>query len=475
MIAILALAAFAKDGIEVIGEVRAIGSLPPEVTVDADGTGSGASPQLDGRLRAGLHGTWGKVVADLEGDAFDGGWAGEPWALGSIDERRRDVGLTWQDSYRLRKAWVAGRTSAGELGVGLTTSEWGLGMVANDGDGDPLFGRSDFGDRVIRGRIASAPFRQGGKPVPVFVIAALDAVVRDDNARISDGQLASQAVLAVLRSTPDGTKAGAYTVLRTQREADPDRSTQAAVVDLYADVPKELCNLTVRAAAEVAGVLGKTDRVLSYAGRDGIGIASMGALVSLSGTYTPKHLGGMLRLAYASGDGNPDDGATHDFSFDRDADVGMVLFDEVAGAIEARTHALLSDPTRAGQPPDGVEVLVTEGAFRRAFAIQPVLTWTPKPWLDTAFGLVRAWSTAPVAHPFYSYRAGGVPHDVLDRPSEGRALGTELDVSVTVGKVQAGRWPTPSLRVQVGHAWLAEGLGGPGTADLAMAEGRVRF
>ena len=33
---------------------------------------------------------------------------------------------------------------------GITTSHWGLGLIANDGNHDQLFARTDYGDRVFR-------------------------------------------------------------------------------------------------------------------------------------------------------------------------------------------------------------------------------------------------------------------------------------------------------------------------------------
>jgi hypothetical protein len=343
-------------------------------------------------------------------------------------------------------------------------------LVANDGATEPLFGRADFGDRVLRARFAT----QAAPGSPTVLIAAMDAVVRDDTARLRDGQLATQAVFAVLRRAPRSCTAGAYAVARHQREADPDRSSTAVVLDGTAAAPVALAGWTLTGAVEVASVVGRTDRVVTYAGREGVAIASGGALGEMSARADGVPVDVLVRAAWASGDGNPDDGVSHDFTFDRDANLGMVLFDEVAAAVEARTVALVSDPARSASPPDGVELIATEGAFRRAIAVQPALRWQVGDALTAALSAMAAWSTAPIAHPYYTTRAGGVPTDLLNRPSNDRNLGQEVDVSLAWTPAPLDGL-SPSLRLSAGHAWLGAGLGGPGTASLGLAEAHLRF
>lgn len=455
---------------ELTADLRVIGTLPPDVAVDAEGTTSGETPRLEGRMRVRLHGASPTLEGDVEVDMLEGQWAGEPWALGGVDERNLDGFDATDDMVEVRKLWIAGRTSAGQLGVGITTSHWGLGMVANDGATESPFGHADWGDRVLRARFATQPVDGS----PLVLLTAMDAVLRDDTARLRDGQLATQAVFAAIRRAPRSWTAGVYAVARHQREADPNRSTTAVVLDGTAAAPLAVAGWTLNGAVELATVSGRTDRVVSYGGTDGVAISSAGLLTELSAGPTDGPVDLLLRGAWASGDGNPDDGVTHDFTFDRDANLGMVLFDEVAAAVEARAVALVSDPARSAAPPDGVELLATEGAFRRALAVQPVLRWRPTDTVAVAVGALAAWSTAPIAHPFYSYRAGGVPTDLLDRASNDRSLGQEVDASVawTPAPLDALE---PSLRLQFGHAWLGAGLGGPGTATLGLAEGHLRF
>ena len=52
---------------------------------------------------------------------------------------------------------------------------------------------------------------------------------------------------------------------------------------------------------------------------------------------------------------------------------------------------MLTDPEHAGQPPDGVDSLITEGAIRQAMFVQPILQYNVNDWSDVALGSVLAW------------------------------------------------------------------------------------
>ncbi|MEQ1503066.1 MAG: hypothetical protein ABMB14_12590 [Myxococcota bacterium] len=177
-----------------------------------------------------------------------------------------------------------------------------------------------------------------------------------------------------------------------------------------------------------------------------------------------------LRGAYASGDATPDDDHLTDFRFDRDYDVGFVLLDEVASAYDLAAYRQATDPSVTAHPPDGVDALAAEGAFHQAVAVQPVVAVRPEPWLALRGGAVAAWSTGPIAQPYTTFRNGGVPTNALGTPSDGRYLGTELDLAVEIGRKPVDDRLTPSAQVQVGHAWPSRALanGGPGIDALLV-------
>jgi hypothetical protein len=193
-------------------------------------------------------------------------------------------------------------------------------MVANDGAHDPLFGRNEFGDRVERVRVSTA--LPNARSLS-FTVAG-DHVLADDTAREDLGQDAWQGVAAVLWADPAGRRLGVYAVYRHQLEADRERTTDAGVVDLYGELPVAVGaqGHRLQFGLEAAGIEGRTSRSQSYNSTEGLRVESAGVLAQ-AGAWTPKdRVGLILRGGWASGDGDPDDGVSHDFAFDRDADVG---------------------------------------------------------------------------------------------------------------------------------------------------------
>lgn len=453
---------------DITGEARAIGTAPDDFAVDAAGGTVGWGPVLDTRLRLGgeLHG--GPLRGAAQIDLLTGQIAGRTWSLSPLDERGRDA----RDAASLagiapREAYAGARTPWFDVELGLTTAGWGLGMVANDGATDPIFGRSDFGDRALRLRLATAPFPRGEERFPLFVLIAADRVVADDLASMWDGDVAWQGIAAVLYREEDRS-AGVYGVVRDQVAAEGDH-TGAKVVDGFADWTLHPAGLDLRLAFEGALIAGRTDAATSYVAPEGLAVRQEGLAVRTELGHDPWRL--HLRAALASGDGDPDDDRVDDFRFDRDYDVGFVLFDEVLGDVALATIPLVSDPDLAAQPPDGVEVLADEGAFRSAFALQPIGTLAPLPWLELRAGLVLAWSTAPVEELYYTFRNGGLPTNHLDQPTDGRFLGTEIDWGLASRTVGDGRWKG-ALELQAGHALPGASLGG-GRVDHVMVLARV--
>jgi hypothetical protein len=489
----LLLAAAALAGpveLETTGEARVELTETPDIQVDADGTKSGQGTVLDTRLRVGAAADFGEWTVRTEWDLLSGQIAGDTWQIDDrYDERDRGEhrALT-TDGIVPRELAVEGRMGSFQVAAGLQTSHWGLGLLANDGAHDNYFGRSDFGDRVLRVRATTAPFKRTpadgaatlprlpADRAPVLLTVAVDSVVADDLARWSEGQGAYQAIAALQWLGPQRRSLGVYGVGRWQLEGD-GRQTRVGVIDLYADWPAPIgdSGWTARAAAELAGVVGHTTRASSYQGRDGL-VVQAGIAALQSSVHAPDDLFvARLHAGWSSGDRDPDDEVTADLGFDRDYDVGMVLFDEWRGAIEAGTSALLTDPQYAGKPPDGVDAVTTEGAFRRASYLQPMLETSPTPWVTLRVGAVVAFANTLESQPFYSARAGGEPRNHLDEPVQaGLALGSELDWSIRAGPPADIGWAVrPEVRVQGGHAMLSERVVGSGERRVDVIMGAV--
>jgi hypothetical protein len=489
LILALALSAFAEDpAFTTHGDLRWIGSGLTDFPVDAEGTMIGQSLWLDQRLRAGLDAKISPLVtAQFELDALTGQLAGDTWDIpGEIDARRRweHGALTWH-GLNLRRAVIQGYAGNLQLRAGWDTSHWGLGVIANDGAHDPLFGRTDLGDRNLRIRMTHVPSSDGASTGTLLTTVALDVVAVDDilesshwnlkGAAAPDGQWASQAIVSALWLGRNQRKAGAYAVFRQQWEQGGERNTSAFVLDGYGDLPFTVADWKLRAATELVGIAAVTDRATTYNSRDGIYLLSWGGVAEFEATQPDGVAKYILRAAYGSGDGNPDDGVARDFGIDRNVGAGLVLFDQVQGSVDAATHALLSDPERSGKPPDGIDTLVAEGGVRHATFLQPAVDVAATDWLGLRAGAVVAWSTSPVSQPFYTYRAGGTPHNHHDvATGGGHFIGSELDWAARLGPTDPERL-RPSFEIQGGHGFLGKAMQGAGPNVIHHVQATARL
>ena len=91
------------------------------------------------------------------------------------------------DSIALRRAWVEFKVPVGVMRVGRMPSNWGMGLLANDGNGhDDLFGDNQnyttydrvlFATRPIA--IAQKIMGQEDSEIPLFIAVAYDRLVDD--------------------------------------------------------------------------------------------------------------------------------------------------------------------------------------------------------------------------------------------------------------------------------------------------------
>ncbi len=488
------------DGsIELSGEYRLNLSLLGSAAVDAEGTRMAQWPVLDNRLRTRFDINLEFIRLSTEWDLFSGQLAGQAWGIPGEQHAGRRHLVASQDGISAlkfvpRRGAVSFSFPTAIVEVGLVTSDWGLGILSNNGARDPYFGRNDFGDRVLRARLTLMPLlinkkTQGhAKARGLSTTFAFDYVVEDDTASMRDHQRALQGTVAVLYQEPDHCRHGIYLVYRHQDELNDGRSTDVVVVDLLLDEWFPLPgDWRLRGAVEGAFIGGRTNRAVSWNAPDELSVLS-GGLTGLVEVRSPENLfSGTLRAGWASADGDPDDGTTSDFTFDRDFDAGMVLFDELMAGVEVATYNLITDPENTGTPPDGVDGLVTEGAVRRSLFIQPVLRGSPLPFLDLQLGVLMAWSSGPVVQAFYTARNGGVPTNHLDTKSVGRFLGAETDLAVTLRiplKGSIKETPAPGVplfetQIQIGTLMTGQALrgvnGDSGRLGKLMLTGRLRW
>jgi|GEM_PF-1022333 len=479
------------DGTEVSlftsGEYRLQFGAGSPIPVDAIGTELSQPGILDQRLRLGVGMRAGHIQLDGEFDLFSGQLGGSAWGIpGSIDARRRHL-VASEDGFSAlafvpRRGAVRIDFPVATIEAGLMTSDWGLGMLANNGDRDPYFGRNDFGDRVLRARATFRPLlmnpktRTGSRAAALNITAAFDYVVEEDTSTIKDRQRAVQAILSALWFEPEHCRHGIYLVYRHQTELDYGTTTDAIVVDVLLDQWFNIEGGKARLAMEAALISGRTNRAPTWNARDDVAIFS-GAITGLASVaMSGDRLGMDLRAGWASGDRDPDDAVTSDFTFDRDFDVGQVLFDELEGGVEAAAYNLITDPENTGHPPDAVDAIVTEGAARRTVFLQPMVHGKPLPMVSLRAGVLLAWASGPIRHPFYGTRAGGAETNHHDEPAQRRYLGTELDWSAGLSIPFSGSIMDPDpaaakveVLLQGGHAVLGKSMRREDGSDPAVA------
>jgi hypothetical protein len=431
------------------------------LVVDAEGGTTPTGIGWDERVRLGVRRSQNAGFSfELSGDFLYNNKV-SPWQVDTITEAmpsaygaRNGFGAT------LREANVGYRTSFLLVRMGLDTSDWGLGMVANSGSGKSLFGREDGGDRVFRTSVTTMPLTQS---TPLYLTIAFDGVVEDDMATLAHGQRAIQGIGSLLYAASTR-RYGAYTVYRQQLESDERRATTAMVMDLFGEERRTIGGYDVSFGAEAALVKGTTDRALTYQAPTELNLLGGGAVAKLTIENTKRNLSLHLNGGYASGDANPDDGVVSDFTFDKNFGVGAALFDVAMASIETATYGLLTDPEYSAEPPAGVDGVVTGGSFRRAVYFQPALGVGFGERTDVRVGGVMAWSTVPIAQPFYTFRAGGEAQNHLDEKTAGTKLGDELNWAIS------HTYKKGTLSVEGAHAWLSADMGGEsqGRFDLLM-------
>jgi hypothetical protein len=94
---------------------------------------------------------------------------------------------TETDAFRIKRAWMEVNIPVGVIRVGRQPSHWGLGLLANSGDGfDDTFGENHQGNNFDRILFATRPIAiiqaaagRDDTEIPFFIGAAMDRLVED--------------------------------------------------------------------------------------------------------------------------------------------------------------------------------------------------------------------------------------------------------------------------------------------------------
>ncbi|MEW5742149.1 MAG: hypothetical protein AB1938_24755 [Myxococcota bacterium] len=410
------------------GSTRLVGTLVSSFPLDADGTTVAPAP-LETRIRITPELSWRRFRLLAEVDVVTGAVAGTP-TQPLVASR---VPVPPFAPAELRQLFAEYRWGWGGARLGLQTNHFGLGMLANAGAKDSEagdFGHQHFGSLALRALVLARPFLDlGGAWMAVEPVAAFDLVVRDSTVSLMDGDRALQGILGVRLNVDEHDQVALYAVYRSSRHVATDTgeaSTDVFVVDASAQWRFfERLDL----GAEVAGIAGTTTQTRSPE-HPVVQVRQLGAVAKAA--YRLGRFAFLLDAGVASGDGDPYDDQLTSFRFDRDYKVGLILFDHVLGWQSARSAARASDPTLVGYPPESVALLPTGGAVTGAWYLFPRVRVRLGRFVDVYGGPLLAFSTAPLTDPFNTrVLAGGVPVNALNGPGGG-ALGTELDLGVSV-------------------------------------------
>ncbi len=358
------------------------------------------------------------------------------------------------------------------LKLGLSTSHWGLGLVANDGahgwtPGSAQFNDPRDGDRVWR---AALSYKSPGEDF-VAVTVAGDLVYDDDVMR--DGDEAYQFVVGALGQW-GGSQLGIYGVSRHQ-ERTGGGSLDVFAVDVFGRHSIELNKgLTVVLETEWASVFGTTTFAPTPDAPES-DVLQLGGVLRAS-LVAPK-MGGVLDIFFASGDRNFDDGAQNAFKADPNFTQGLFLYRHVLAAQTGRAPVTAADPALVGQPSEDLDRFPTRGSVSNTLGIFPRFWVRPARGLEIYGGVLFALAPVSPADPLNSRIAGGTPRNALDGETSGDFgnYGTELNLGARYSMLLWGSELTIGL--EGGALFVGEALqdGSELEAPVAGVRGLVRY
>jgi hypothetical protein len=449
---------------------RAMSDLPLEPPIGQPSVNTlGQNQYLYHWLRLGLRIQIGdKVAVVMQADIPRGMIVGD--VTEDVTAARDSLSATqWYGVYP-RYLYVEYKSPVGVFRLGQQGSQWGMGIVANDGDHPTLFDDYRRGSLVERILYATTPLGEG---TPLVLALGGDLVFQDATADLLSGDRAFEAFGAAQWKTRSA-EIGVYGVARQQSRNATSVDTYtpfvetltAGVVDVSgrfdAPVPGSTSSF-VYGQMEAATIFGSTTFIRGAWGqpinptgprpneliRSYGGAATLGATrVSGEGSDRWGSVDGEVEVGYASGDANPTDGVSKRFTFDENHHVGLVLFDQVLRWKTARSATIAQDPAIVGRAAPGLEFLPSNGGVFGAEYINPRFVLRPRRWVDLKGGVVIAQTTADFVDPFqYGVLGNARNYDGGD-PTK-HDLGVELDVGAAF-RVPLERYATIQAGVEGG-------------------------
>ena len=308
-----------------------------------------------------------------------------------LTDRSQRTGFRAQ-GFDFRSLFAQIRTGIGVVKVGQMPSQWGMGMVANSGNGENTtdFGDARYGDIVDGALFATRPLAGFLGPKSelaqeLAVAVSGEVIYRDRFAQLvvknggglQIGDVAWQGVGALIWDPGERTRVGFYVARRVQSFAAAAGNLHIWIYDAHLRHSWTLdSGMVLSFEGEAAQIYGGTNHAPNLSAPGQTRVTQQGA--ALRGGLARGQIEAELEGGYASGDANPFDDQATSFQMNRDFKVGLVLFDEVLMFQSQNAARRLSDPKLLGAPPQGLDLLPTEGAVSNALYLKPTLRYKPR-------------------------------------------------------------------------------------------------
>ncbi|MBI2061710.1 MAG: hypothetical protein HYT87_18370 [Nitrospirae bacterium] len=355
--------------------------------------------------------------------------------------------------------------NVGLFRVGRQPSDWGMGIVANDGDkprndfGDNRFG--DTGDRIL---FATKPLGAEG---PLLTALGFGQTVEGDVLTGSDDVL--EGVLAVYFDLkPQNLKAGTYAVYRNQARTD----TNLFIADFYGHAEQSVWF----GEFEAAILAGQSKLFNNPDDTEAKTVSQFGGALRAGGLEKP--VVPIMEVGLASGDGNLNlDRKISNFRFSPDYNVGLILFEELLPAI---TEDIFKRGIEKNveRPPSAANFFPTEGRVTNALYLYPRVKYYPVDSLETKFGLVWARAMKDVLNPanLLTQPTGGGNTGLRGADPSARNYGAEIDAGAEYTYSEHYRFGVQGGLAFPGDVFdVGDGLGKKVRGPDPIAKGVLRF
>ncbi|HJN72691.1 MAG TPA: hypothetical protein QGF58_02040 [Myxococcota bacterium] len=291
-------------------------------------------------------------------------------------------GTSYLRNIQLTRAYADVYTEYGRVRFGRMPIDWGAGVLFDDGN-DPLDEYGDTGDRL------QFTTRVG----PVYVMGAYELINEGllDRDELEDAMNAADLAVAWQTETLG---VGLYNRLRFQGSPQ----FRAYNGSVWAHVEMGPANVD----AEIVGVFGRGDL---DTGVNDIQIMAAGGVIE--GSIDIDKIYGGLQFGLATGDTDPNDNVLRTFTFDRDYNIALMMFEEPMPVL---APAVIND-ANGGRDLDAVR---TGDGISNALFLRPHIGYHLRPDLSADLAYIGA-------------RALQLPED----EQADRGYGQEFDLSLT--------------------------------------------